>query len=132
MFEICVTDHFVATHQLRRPDGTSEELHEHNWQVRVTYAGPHLDETGVLVDFGAVRGRLRQVLTAFDEQNLNHLPLFARLNPTAENVALHVATDLPAELPGAARLVCVEVEEEPGCVARYRPPAQTKPRTPCG
>ncbi len=132
MFEVCVTGHFVATHQLRRPDGSTEELHEHDWHVRVTYAGARLDETGVLVDFVAVRGRLHALLAEFHEQNLNHLRPFARDNPTAENVARHLAAGLPQELPGAARLTCVEVEEETGCFGRYYPPPQSPPAHPCG
>ena len=45
--------------------------------------------------------------------------IFAERNPTAENVALHVAKRLAVELPAGAALECVEVEEAPGCVARY-------------
>jgi 6-pyruvoyltetrahydropterin/6-carboxytetrahydropterin synthase len=132
MFEACVTGRFVATHRLRRPDGSTEELHEHPWQVRVTYAGPRLDDMGVLVDFGALRGRLDAALAALHEQDLNHLPPFARQNPSAENVAVYVAEQLPHELPGAARLTCVEVEEAAGCCARYCPPPHSGPTRPCG
>ena len=124
MFEVSVTGKFVAAHQLREPDGSTEPLHEHVWHVKVTYAGGKLDKMGLLVDFGVLRSRLNELMGVFDEQDLNRLPLLAGRNPSAENVALYLAGQLPGELPGAVRLKCVEIEEEPGCAARYFPPAR--------
>lgn len=128
MFEVSVTGRFVGRHQLRRPDGSHEPLHEHEWSVKVTYAGEALDEMDVLLDFGALRSRLTELLATLDQQNLNHLPPFAARNPSAENVALHLAGQMADGMPAAARLVCVEVEEQPGCVARYYPSQNTPPR----
>lgn len=122
MFEVSVTSSFSAAHQLRLPDGSAEPLHRHNWRVTVIYAGSVLDEMGVLVDFEVLRARLDRLLATLNDQNLNTLPAFAERNPTAENVALHIAERLAVELPAAAVLKCVEVEEAPGCVARYSLP----------
>ena len=122
MFEVSVTSSFSAAHQLRLPDGSAEPLHRHNWRVTVTRAGSVLDEMGVLVDFEILRARLDRLLATLNDQNLNTLPAFAERNPTAENVALHIAERLAVELPAAAVLKCVEVEEAPGCLARYSPP----------
>ena len=122
MFEVSATSSFSAAHQLRLPDGSAEPLHRHNWRVTVTYAGSVLDEMGVLVDFDALSARLDRLLATLNDQNLNTLPAFAERNPTAENVALHIAERLAVELPAAAVLKCVEVEEAPGCLARYFPP----------
>ena len=53
---------------------------------------------------------------------LNELPPFVSgLNPSAENVALHVGRTLAARLPGYVQLVCVEVWETDENSARYRP-----------
>jgi hypothetical protein len=51
--------------------------------------------------------------------HLNDLPAFgaSALNPSAENVALHVAQSL--SLPGHVRLICVEVWETDDCRARW-------------
>ena len=122
MFELKIVTHFSAAHQLRLPDGSAEPLHRHNWRVTVTRAGSVLDEMGVLVDFEILRARLDRLLATLNDQNLNTLPAFAERNPTAENVALHIAERLAVELPAAAVLKCVEVEEAPGCLARYSPP----------
>ncbi len=121
MYEVTVSGRFTATHQIQIADGVIEALHEHTWQVRITYSGTALDSRGVLVDFTLVRGWLNRLLATFDKQNLNELPAFKRRNPTAENLAVFLAEALPGDLPGYARLKVVEVEEEPGSVARYLP-----------
>jgi 6-pyruvoyl-tetrahydropterin synthase len=118
MFEISVTGEFVATHRLRYPDGSVESPHEHHWRVTVTYGGAALNEAGLLLDFQVARSHLAEVLRTLDGHDLNVLRPFTARNPSAENVALVVAERLPHDLPGAARLRCVAVEEEPGCVAR--------------
>jgi len=132
VFDVTVTGSFAAAHQLRRPDGTAEPLHEHLWNAKVTYAGDVLDEMGLLIDFGPLRQRLGRLLGGLARQNLNELPAFGRVNPSAENVARFLADQLVADVPGAARLVCVEIEEEPGCYARYYPPDEAQLWRPCG
>lgn len=123
MFEVSVEARFAATHQVRMPDGQLEPLHEHVWVVRVIYTGPELDADGLLVDFGAVRARLADVLRPLEGQNLNCVAALAGQPPSAEIVARHIARHLPASLGERARLRGVEVEEEPGCRARYKLPA---------
>jgi 6-pyruvoyltetrahydropterin/6-carboxytetrahydropterin synthase len=121
MFEVVVETWFAAAHQLRLPDGSLEPLHGHNWQVRVTYAGRGLNGMGVLVDFGPLRQALQEVIAPLHDQHLNELPAFAERNPSAEYVAVHIAERLAAALPDVPGPACVEVEEEPGCFARYYP-----------
>lgn len=120
-FEVSVSGWFAAAHQLRLPDGGWERLHGHNWHVTTTYAGPQLDEMEVLVDFTRLKPALDGILAALHDRHLNELPAFATRNPSAENVARHIAERLAAEFATGAQLLCVEVEEAPGCVARFRP-----------
>ncbi len=121
MFEVSVSGRFIAAHQLRLPDGTLEPLHHHNWSVTVTFAGPALDNNGLLLDFNEIKPRLDELLAILFDRNLNELPALATRNPSAENVAVHIADQLGGLLPTGVRLTCVEVEEAPGCIARYRP-----------
>jgi 6-pyruvoyltetrahydropterin/6-carboxytetrahydropterin synthase len=123
MFEVSVTGKFHATHQLCMPDGAREPPHTHPWRVTVTLVGPRLDETGVLVDFAELEPRLRSVLADLAERNLNEHPAFAERSPSAENVAVHVAEMLDDGIWAACgvRIQSVEVEEAPGCIARYLP-----------
>lgn len=119
MYEVSVTGTFCAAHQLRLPDGSLEPLHGHNWAVRVGWAGAALDGMGVLVDFTVVRPRLHAVLAELHDRHLNELPSFAERNPSAEHVARHIAERLAADPQAREHLAWVEVEEEPGCFARF-------------
>jgi 6-pyruvoyltetrahydropterin/6-carboxytetrahydropterin synthase len=121
MFEISVTGRFTAAHQLRLADQGLEPLHEHNWRVMVTTAGHELDDTGVLLDFSHIQSRLTRLLGKWQHGHLNRLPEFASRAPSAEHVAIYIAEQMGRDLPEGVRLRCVEVEEAPGCVARYFP-----------
>ena len=121
MFEVTVVGHFRACHQLRNDDGTLEPLHEHEWNVKVCYFGHALDQRGLLVDFAVLRTWLNRLLNTFEGKNLNELPAFTQQNPSAENVAAFLAGMIPLDLSNIARPRWVEIEEEPGCVARYYP-----------
>jgi 6-pyruvoyltetrahydropterin/6-carboxytetrahydropterin synthase len=119
MFEISVMGRFTAAHQLRRDDGSTEPLHRHHWRVMVTLAGPALNDQGVLLDFGEIKPRLDELLGTLNDRTLNDLASFAKRIPSTENIALHVAERVALNLPDGVRLRCVEVEEAPGCVARF-------------
>ncbi len=121
MFEISVAGKFIATHQLRLADATLEAPHEHEWRVLVTFAGPNLDRNGLLLDFEDIRRRLNDFLAILFDRNLNDLPAFAALNPSAENVAKHIADQMGGLLPEGVQLTCVQIEEASGCFARYIP-----------
>lgn len=121
MFEVTVRGRFEAAHQLRLGQQAIEPLHEHHWRVAVTFAGPQLDPAGMLLDFEQAHQRLDALLASLNDHNLNALPSFADQSPSAEVVARYVAEHFDLTLPEGVRLASVEVEEKPGCVARYLP-----------
>lgn len=122
-FEITVDREFCAGHALRIA-GTIEPVHGHNWRVTVGIAGETLDTDGLLCDFHTVEERLDGILAGFTNRHLNEVEPFSRgLNPSAENVARHIADRLADELGAmepAARVAWVRVTEAPGCAAIYR------------
>lgn len=118
-FEISITRTFAAAHQLRMYDGSIEELHGHNWKVRVTVGATRLDRMGVVMDFGELERRVDAVIAPMHNRHLNDLPAFASANPSAENVAAHVAAALV--LPAGVALLSVEVWETDTCRAVVRP-----------
>ena len=121
-FEISTTHQFSAAHQLRLYDGTIEPLHGHNWMVRVTVGRGELDAIGVVMDFHELERLIDQIVRPMHNGNLSQLSPFDReLNPTAENVALHVGRALNKNLPAGVRLLSVEVWETATCRAVYRP-----------
>ena len=57
MYEISVDETFAAAHNLRDYQGKCEDLHGHNYKVRVVLAGKELDSTGLLYDFVHLKQR---------------------------------------------------------------------------
>lgn len=96
LYEIKIITDFAAAHQLRNFRGKCENLHGHNWKVEVFIRGHHLDESGVLVDFGEVKQVTRSLLAELDHRYLNDLPFFRDRNPSSENIA-HYLFELLSE-----------------------------------
>ncbi len=120
MFELTIDARFSAAHAIRI-GGVPEPTHGHDWQATVCVAGDTLDENGLLVDFHTIEEALRQCVARFHNHNLNEVPPFDRVNPTAERVAEHIGTTIRAILVGDVRLLWARVTEAPGCAAIWRP-----------
>jgi 6-pyruvoyltetrahydropterin/6-carboxytetrahydropterin synthase len=117
-FDITTTRSFSAAHQLRLYDGSLEPLHGHNWTVRVTVTADELDGIGVVLDFHELERLVDRVLAPLHNRHLNELDPFVTANPSAENVAWHIARSV--QLPSAVRLHSVQVWETPENSAVYR------------
>lgn len=119
MYEIVVTGHFNATHQLRLPDGALEPVNGHDWRVAVCLRADALDAAGFVADFEAVKAALDRVTASLHHRDLNKLDCFCDVNASAENVARHIY-DCMADAAGwGGKVHSVEVTEAPGCVARF-------------
>ena len=80
---------FSAAHRLRSYNGKCENLHGHNWKVRVCVTSEKLDETGFVIDFKILSEIMKDITDILDHQNVNEVPPFDTLNPTAENIATY-------------------------------------------
>lgn len=118
MFELTVRRTFSAAHAIVMR-GVPESTHGHDWRIAVTVAGDRLDSDGLLCDFHALEGTMDELLAPFRNRNLNHVPPFDRVNPTAENLAEFIALEVGARLPRGVRVRRVEVGEAPGCEAAW-------------
>lgn len=122
MFEIRVEAEFAAAHFLRDYHGKCENLHGHNYKVYAHARGTNLNEGGMLVDFGILKGTLRKVLEKLDHSNLNDLVEEGKFifdqNPSAERIAQYIFEKIKQELP-AAPLYAVDVFETSTSRARY-------------
>ena len=87
MFELHVKMEFPAAHYLRGYPGDCARLHGHNWGVEVFVCSDSLDSLGMGVDFRTIKQALREVIARWDHQELNELPEFQSVNPTAEQIA---------------------------------------------
>jgi 6-pyruvoyltetrahydropterin/6-carboxytetrahydropterin synthase len=122
VFEISVQTEFCAAHALVIA-GQKEPVHGHNWRVTATLAGKTLDPDGLLCDFHQVEAALAEVIAPFNNADLNQTPPFTDVNPSAENVAKHIAVALSGRLApllaGRADVRSVRVTEAPGCSTTY-------------
>ena len=122
MFEIRTIHTFSAAHQLRLYDGLLEPVHGHNWRVKVTIGAGRLNAIGVVMDFHELERTVDAILAPLHNRHLNDTAAFAALNPSAENVALHLGRSLQSgPLPQGVSLLSVEVWETDGNSAVYRP-----------
>jgi 6-pyruvoyltetrahydropterin/6-carboxytetrahydropterin synthase len=124
MFEVTVDQTFAAAHALRNYKGGCENIHGHNFKVQVVLAGERLDDAGLLVDFIDVKNLMGQILARLDHQNLNETPPFDVKNPSAENIAEYICTEMTGGLvntPVPIRIREVKVWETEIQSATYRP-----------
>ena len=110
---------FAAAHQLRLYDGSLEPLHGHNWRVEVTVVAVNLDSIGVVMDFHELERSMDGIVGPLHNRHLNELAMFAKVNPTTENVALYIGKSL--RLPAGVSLERVEVWETAENSAIYWP-----------
>src|SRR5512147_3068228 len=94
MYELKVTTRFAAAHRLSMVGAKCENLHGHNWKIEVYLAGSQLDAAGVLMDFGEIKTRLREIIARLDHQFLNELPMFENRQPSSERIAGYIAAEL--------------------------------------
>ena len=92
-----VTD-FAAAHLLRGYPGVCSRLHGHNWKVDVEVSASELDEIGMGIDFRDIKAATNNLIGALDHRNLNDIPPFDEINPTAENIAAFIFKGLSNEL----------------------------------
>jgi 6-pyruvoyltetrahydropterin/6-carboxytetrahydropterin synthase len=120
MFTVRAEAEFSAAHFLAHYHGKCENLHGHNYRVRVTARGKTLDAGGMLMDFGELKKALRGVAGALDHTNLNDHPAFSDGAPSAERIAEFIYEGIRVMLPGAD-ISLVEVFETGENRATYSP-----------
>ncbi|MBU3714565.1 MAG: 6-carboxytetrahydropterin synthase [Ferruginibacter sp.] len=95
-------EHFNAAHRLHNPDwdeATNREVfgkcnnphyHGHNYELIVKVTGVPDSKTGYVMDMKLLSDIIqKEIIDRFDHKNFNEdCTEFARLNPTAENIAI--------------------------------------------
>jgi len=123
MYDVTVKTGFSAAHRLRMYDGKYENLHGHNWSSQVTVEADELDAMGVGIDFVKLKQMVEKILGKLDYQNINEIPPFDELNPSAENIARWLFLQLKEKVNSpTTRVKRVEICEMEGCGASYSEP----------
>lgn len=117
---ICKDFAFSASHVLvGLPEGHQcGRLHGHNYAVRLELSGDHLLDVGFLYDYGDFKPFGKFIDDALDHRHLNDV---MQNNPTAENLAQHLAKIARGLLhPPSGIKVAVGVSETPKTWAWWR------------
>ena len=69
-------------------------MHGHNWKVEVEVLGDKLDNVRMVIDFKKIRNMTNEVVDKLDHRFLNDLNAFKDVNPTAENTAEYIHSEL--------------------------------------
>ncbi|MCL2129090.1 MAG: 6-carboxytetrahydropterin synthase QueD [Treponema sp.] len=122
MYHARVEAEFAAAHFLSHYRGKCENLHGHNYRVRLWVKGDKLDSGGMLCDFSFLKKALKAVLASLDHSNLNDMKVFKN-DPSAERIAKFVFEGLKEKLPefgvNASLLKKVDVFESARSMASY-------------
>ena len=121
MFVVTVQAHYDSAHYLRNYKGKCERMHGHRYVVEVALATGELDRAGIAFDFVDVKRELRAIADYLDHENLNELPPFDVLEPSAEEQARWIYQELGRKLPERMRtaVLYVKVWETPTQWAMY-------------
>ncbi len=120
MYEVKIVTQFAAAHRLENFYGKCEALHGHNWKVEVFLIGKNLDAAGLLMDFGVVKARTKELLEEIDHKYLNELAAFQDRNPSSENLACYLYERLGAIFNGdKVKIHRVNVWESDNSCASY-------------
>jgi 6-pyruvoyltetrahydropterin/6-carboxytetrahydropterin synthase len=121
MFVVTVQAHYDSAHYLRNYKGKCERLHGHRYVVELALAAEELDRSGLAFDFVDIKKYLRELADHLDHNNLNDLPPFDTVEPSAENQAKYFWDEMKQRLPPAMgdAVVYVKVWETPTQWALY-------------
>jgi 6-pyruvoyltetrahydropterin/6-carboxytetrahydropterin synthase len=89
---------FAAAHAIRGHTRGCENLHGHNYRVRVHLRARRLDGLGMVLDFADLKAIMQEVLGPFDHRVLNEVPPFDERNTTAELLAQYVYDEVARRL----------------------------------
>lgn len=124
MFQVTVDETFSSGHALRGYKGKCENVHGHNYKVRVTLEGPQLDSVGLLYDFTHLKRVIREIVGSVDHKFLNDMAPFDVINPSAENLAKYFYDETARQMnamPEGARVTSITIWETDTTSATYRP-----------
>ena len=121
MFMVSVQAHYDSAHFLRNYKGKCERLHGHRYVVEIALAANELNASGIAYDFVDVKRTLRELADHLDHNNLNDLPPFDTLEPSAENQAKYFYDEMRRLLPApmSDAVVYARVWETPTQWAQY-------------
>jgi len=125
---------FDAAHRIMNHESKCKMLHGHRYALEASFVAKELDDLGRVIDFGEIR----KTLGTWVDDNLDHNTIlcikdrklgdkiesetgqkiyYIKENPTAENIANHIFTEICPELFAEKNVKCVGIKlyETPNC-----------------
>ena len=102
MYELNVITKFAAAHRLTMVGSKCEDMHGHNWKIEVYVTGENLDDGGMVMDFGEIKKHVATIMAMLDHKYLNELTFFEQKQPSSENIAYLVASELQQRIDDSA------------------------------
>jgi 6-pyruvoyltetrahydropterin/6-carboxytetrahydropterin synthase len=121
-YSIAIRQDFIAQHYLLGDAPESEKMiHSHHYGVEVRVAGSDLNKDGYLIDILELESHLQELIGHYQDQTLNDLPEFKKLNPSIEHLARLLCEAMAARLraPQIGDLT-VRIWESEDAWAQYR------------
>ena len=114
---------FSAAHAIRGHTRGCQNLHGHNYRVRVHLQAERLDALGMVLDFADLKAIMQEVVGPFDHRVINDIPPFDERNTTAELLSEYVYEEVARRLPDRdrVRVARVEVWENDTACAVFEP-----------
>jgi 6-pyruvoyltetrahydropterin/6-carboxytetrahydropterin synthase len=110
MYTIFKDFSFSAAHAIRGHTRGCQNLHGHNYRVRVHLRASRLDELGMVLDFADLKQMMQEIVGPFDHQVINDIPPFDERNTTAELLSEYVYEEVARRLGGQDRVRIAKVE----------------------
>ena len=101
---------FAAAHAIRGHTRGCQNLHGHNYRVRVHLRAGELDGLGMVLYFADLKAMMEEILGPFDHQVINEIPPFDERNTTAELLSRYVFEEVERRLAGQERVRVARVE----------------------
>lgn len=125
---------FAAAHAIRGHTRGCQNLHGHNYRLRVHLAAERLDPLGMVLDFADLKAIVQEILAPFDHHVINEVPPFDERNTTAELLSAYFFAEVESRLGGFAlgsesdsaadrrvRVIRIEVWENDSSCAVFEP-----------
>ena len=130
---------FDAAHRILNHESKCKMLHGHRYALEASFAAKKLDNLGRVIDFGVIY----EILGNWINENLDHNTIlctkdkelgdkiaastgqeiyYMEENPTAENIAKHIFTEICPKLFANKEASCIKVKlyETPNCYAETK------------
>ena len=128
---------FDAAHRVMKHNSKSKMLHGHRYALEATFSADHLDELGMVIDFGIIK----DILGDWVDNNWDHNTIlnskdralgeqitqvtgqkiyYLNCNPTAEEMASYLLKEICPKLFAKYKITCTQIKlfETPNCYAQ--------------